>query len=166
MISNSLLACLTDVYKGEILGESAFDRMLIGAAGPEQKFIIGSLRQFETEGKAILRPLLMRLGLPIIEDLASRQAGSTGGLQLNDLPWIERFGDIGDTVKTQFLPRYLELATLVSAEEEPDAARVAAFMGRHERALAAVADNVVAGIPDPVAPVVALLNFPLPRPAT
>jgi hypothetical protein len=29
----------------------------------------------------------------------------------------------------------------------------------------AVADNVVAGSLDPIAPVVALLNFPLPRPA-
>ena len=165
MISSSFQACLSDVYKGEILGESAFDQMLLGAVDSEQIYILGSLLQFETEGKAILRPLLVRLGLPIFEDPESKQAGSAGGNELNGLPWIERFGSLGDIVRTQYLPRYLELATLISAEDEPEAARVAAFMGRHESALVAVADNVVAGNLDPIAPVVALLNFPLPRPA-
>jgi hypothetical protein len=43
--------------------------------------------------------------------------------------------------------------------------RIAAFMGEHERAVIALANNVVNGTPDPVAPLAALLRSPLPRPS-
>jgi hypothetical protein len=164
MITKAFQECLTDVYRGEIIGEAAFDRMLGGLVEPEQKYIIGSLLQFETEGKAIVRPLLVRLGLPIGEDAEAKAQGLAGGTTLNGMPWIERFAGLRDTVKSKFLPRYAELATLVSAEDEPEAARVAKFMAEHERALVALAENVVAGNPNPAAPATALLHFPLPRP--
>ena len=121
--------------------------------------------QFETEGKAIIRPLLMRLGLSMLEDPAGRTGGAAGGAYLNALLWIERFAALQDLVKSTYLPRYLEFATLVSSDEDPDAARVAAFMAAHECAIVALAANVMAGQADPVAPVAALLHFPLPRPA-
>ncbi|MEE4361141.1 MAG: hypothetical protein V2I63_06410 [Pseudomonadales bacterium] len=84
---------------------------------------------------------------------------------MNSLPWAERFGAMRDLVTAHYLPRYEELASLVSADEDPEAARIAAFMGGHERALLTLAENVVAGVDDPAAPVVRLLHFPLPRPA-
>ena len=80
------------------------------------------------------------------------------------LPWVERFAAIQEVVKSTYLPRYLELATLVSKDDDAEAARIAAFMGTHERAIVEVAANVMSGHPDPVAPVAALLHFPLPRP--
>jgi hypothetical protein len=57
--------------------------MLGVADGAQQNYIIGSMLQFEAEGKAIIRPLLMRLGLSMLEDPAGRAAGAAGSLQLN-----------------------------------------------------------------------------------
>ena len=139
--------------------------MLGSADGAEQRYVVGSLLQLETEGKAVIRPLLMQLGLWTVEDPAGRGEGTAAGAALSAVPWAERFAMVRDTTNTVYLPRYLELATLVSAEDDPEAAKVAAFMGRHERALVALAGNVVAGTADPAAPVAALLHFRLPRPA-
>jgi hypothetical protein len=84
---------------------------------------------------------------------------------LSNLPWVERFVALRSLVEANYLPRYVELATLVSVEEDREAARIAAFMGAHERALVKLAANVISGHDDPAAPVAALLHFPLPRPA-
>lgn len=165
MVTKAFRECLVDVYRGEIAGEAVFESMLGSTEGAEQKYAIGSLLQLETEGKAIIRPLLLRLGLWTLDDPAGRAEGASGGAALNALPWTERFAMVRETVNAIYLPRYLELATLVSAEEDAEAARLAAFMGTHERAVLGVAENVMAGTADPVAPVAALLRFPLPRPA-
>lgn len=45
-----------------------------------------------------------------------------------------QFRALHEIVKADFLPRYEELATLVTADEDAEAARLAAFMGDHERA--------------------------------
>ena len=164
MVTKAFRECLIDVYRGEVAGEAVFESMLGIAEGAEQQYVIGSMLQLETEGKAIIRPLLMRLGLSMLEDPEGRAAGSAGGAQLNGLPWVERFAVVHETVRSNYLPRYLELATLVSPDEDREAARIAAFMGSHERAILASAANVMAGTADPVAPLVALLHFPLPRP--
>src|SRR5262249_58959795 len=71
--------CLIDVYRGEGGGEAAFESMLATADGVEQQYVIGSLLQLETEGKAIIRPLLMRLGLSMLEDAEGRAGGAAGG---------------------------------------------------------------------------------------
>ena len=80
------------------------------------------------------------------------------------MPWVERFAAMREIVKANYLPRYEELGTLVTAEEDPEAARIASFMGDHERALVQLAENIIAGTPDPAAPVARLLHFPLPQP--
>jgi len=164
MISNLFKECLADVYHGEVTGETAFGNMLGSAESAEQSYIIGTLFQFETEGKTILRPLLARCGLSIQEDDEARAGGKAASEQMNALPWSQRFAALHDLVKANFLPRYEELAALVSAEEDPEAARIAAFMGEHERALLELSANIVAGTPDPAAPVAALLHHPLPQP--
>lgn len=165
MASRAFREGLIEVYGGEVLGEAVFAEMLAAEAGdPRRAYVVGSLLQLETEAKAMMRPVLARLGLPFTESPEGRAQGVTVGAQLGQLPWVERFAAIHETVSRDFLPRYVELASLVSPEDDPEAARLAAFMGAHERALVAVAANIVAGAQDPVAPVAALLHFPLPRP--
>ncbi len=164
MVSNLFKECLADVYNGEVTGEAAFEHMLGSAETGEQSYIIGTLFQFETEGKAILRPLLTRCGLSIQEGNEARTGAKAASEQMSALPWSERFAAFHDMVKANYLPRYEELAALVSAEEDAEAAHIAAFMGEHERALLQLAANIVAGTPDPAAPVAALLHFPLPPP--
>lgn len=166
MVSHVFRECLLDVYLGEHAGEAAFEAMLSGAEDDEQRYVVGTLLQGETEGKVLMRPLLSRLGLPLL-DLGNMAAGgASAGQQLSQLPWRERFGALAEVVRNNYLPRYEELATLVSAEEDAEAARIARFMGDHERALIAVAENVMQGIPDPAAPFAAILHFPLARHVT
>lgn len=164
MPSKAFQECLLDVYHGEMAGEAAFEGMLARADDPLQRYVVGSLLQFETEGKALMRPLLMRYGLSLRDNHESMSGASAAAKQVNELPWVARFATLGDMVRTNYLPRYVELSTLVSADEDPEAARISLFMASHERALVKLTENVVAGVDDPAAPVTALLHFPLPRP--
>jgi hypothetical protein len=164
MASKEFQECLIDVYRGELTGEVAFESMLGSAETDEERYVLGTMLQFETEGKAMIRPLLMRLGLPMFDDPNGRSDGVAASTAMNSLPWLERFGTMREIVEANYLPRYEELAMLITAEEDSEAARIATFMGNHERALVQLADNIIAGRPDPAAPVAKLLHFPLPRP--
>jgi len=161
MPNQEFLNCLSEVYVGEQVGEVAFEALLGKAETPEQVYIMGSLLQLETEGKALIRPVLSRLGLTMMESAEGRANGLAASQAMGDLPWTERFGAMRDIVTENFLPRYVELATLVSEKEDPESAKLAKFMGDHERALVATAENIVQGRENPAAPVVALLHFPL-----
>src|SRR5262245_17170969 len=91
MATKAFQECLVDVYRGEVSGEAAFASMLGTADGVEQQYVVGTLLQLETEGKALLRPLLVRLGLSMLEDPDTRAAGAAGGAQLGSVPWVECF---------------------------------------------------------------------------
>src|SRR5262245_66313468 len=128
MAAKEVPECAVDLARGEGAGEAAFEAMLGNADGVQQRYVIGSLLQFETEGKAIIRPLLMRLGLSMLEDAEGRAGGAAGGAHLGSLPWVERFVTLRSLVEANYLPRYLELGTLVSAEEDREAARTEGSM--------------------------------------
>ena len=164
MVSSLFRECLMDVYLGEHSGEAAFEVMLAAAENDEQRYVLGTLLQAETEGKAIMRPLISRLGLPLLDENAIGSEGIAAAESLNALPWRERFASMSEFVKANYLARYEELASLVTAEEDPEAAKIAAFMGDHERALIALSDNVANGVEDAAAPVAAILHFPIQRP--
>ena len=50
--------CLLEVYLGEQAGEMIFESMLAMAEDDNQRYIFSNMLQLETEGKAIMRPLL------------------------------------------------------------------------------------------------------------
>lgn len=164
MVSSKFQDCLQDVYFGEHAGEAAFEVMLARAEDTEQHYVLGTLLQAETEGKALMRPLVSRLGLPLLDQGGSSAGGASAAEQLNALPWRDRFAALAETVRTNYLPRYEELASLVTHDEDPEAAKIADFMGIHERTLIAVSENIVKGVADPAAPLAAILHFPLARP--
>jgi hypothetical protein len=164
MPSSLFRDCLADVYLGEQTGEAAFGAMLARAADDAERHVVATLLQAETEAKAMMRPLLFRLGLPMTDNADARAGAEAGAAQLGALPWRERFAALADMVTATYLARYEELAALVTPEEDAEAARIARFMGDHERALLGAARAVAAGAADPVAPVTALLRHPLPRP--
>ncbi|WP_156256268.1 hypothetical protein [Sandarakinorhabdus oryzae] len=163
MVSTLFRECLMDVYIAEHGGEAAFEVMLSHAENDEQRYILGTLLQAETEGKALMRPLISRLGLPLLDPGNTRAETAAATEPFKEVPWRERFVFLGEAVRTTYLPRYEELATLVSADEDAQAAKIAQFMGTHERALLALAVNVIDGVADPAAPVAAILHFPLAR---
>ncbi|WP_225206921.1 hypothetical protein [Novosphingobium huizhouense] len=164
MVSPQFRECLLDVYLAVHAAEAVFEVMLVRAQGAEQRYVLSTLLQGETEAKVVMRPLLSRLGLPITDSEGTSVGGAAAANQLSALPWTDRFDALGDMIRATYLPRYLELATLVTPEEDAEAAAIARFIGEHERAVLQLADNVAQGVPDPAAPLAALLHFPLVRP--
>jgi len=116
--------------------------------------------QLETEGKAIMRPLLVKLGIPIEENITLRNQGLEMAESFKGITFKEQFENIYQSVKNYYLPQYEELSALVD-EEDSEACFIANFMGEHERSILLAADNIIKDKQDPVKPVRDLLRFPL-----
>ena len=152
--------CLTEVYLGEQAGEMIFESLLTTAEDDNQRYIFSNMLQFETEGKTIMRPLLIKLGLPIEENKALRNQGLEIADSFKEMSFKEQFENIYQSVKNYYLPQYEELSTLVD-EEDSEAYYIANFMGEHERSILLAADNLIKDKQDPVKPIRDLLKFPI-----
>ena len=152
--------CLLDVYHAEQTGEVIFESMLRYAQNKEERFILGSMLQLETEAKAIMRPSLVQLGLPIEEEKLSREQGIIIGESFKEMPFAELMQNIEQSVRNIYLPQYEELETLIT-EEDSDYFKLAKFMGDHERALLLSAENINSNFEDPMKPVTEMLRFPI-----
>ena len=152
--------CLTEVYLGEQAGEMIFDSLLMMAEDDDQRYIFSNMLQLETEGKAIMRPLLVKLGIPIEENITLRNQGLEMAESFKGITFKEQFENIYQSVKNYYLPQYEELSALVD-EEDSEACFIANFMGEHERSILLAADNIIKDKQDPVKPVRDLLRFPL-----
>lgn len=152
--------CLLDVYHAEQTGEVIFESMLRYAQNKEERFILGSMLQLETEAKAIMRPSLVQLELPIEEEKLSREQGIIIGESFKEIPFAELMQNIEQSVRNIYLPQYEELETLIT-EEDSDYFKLAKFMGDHERALLLSAENINSNFDDPMKPVTEMLRFPI-----
>ena len=152
--------CLSEVYLGEQAGEMIFDSLLTMAEDDDQRYIFSNMLQLETEGKAIMRPLLVKLGIPIEENITLRNQGLEMAESFKGITFKEQFENIYQSVKNYYLPQYEELSTLVD-EEDAEACFIANFMGEHERSILLAADNIIKDKQDPIKPVRDLLRFPL-----
>ena len=152
--------CLLDVYHAEQTGEVIFESMLRYAQNKEERFILGSMLQLETEAKAIMRPSLVQLELPIEEEKLSREQGIIIGESFKEIPFAELMQNIEQSVRNIYLPQYEELETLIT-EEDTDYFILAKFMGDHERALLLSAENINSNFDDPMKPVTEMLRFPI-----
>ena len=152
--------CLLDVYHAEQTGEVIFESMLRYAQNKEERFILGSMLQLETEAKAIMRPSLVQLELPIEEEKLSREQGIIIGESFKEIPFAELMQNIEQSVRNIYLPQYEELETLIT-EEDSDYFNLAKFMGDHERALLLSAENINSNFDDPMKPVTEMLRFPI-----
>ncbi len=152
--------CLTEVYLGEQAGEMIFDSLLTMAEDDDQRYIFSNMLQLETEGKAIMRPLLVKLGIPIEENITLRNQGLEMAESFKGITFKEQFENIYQSVKNYYLPQYEELSALVD-EEDSEACFIANFMGEHERSILLAADNIIKDKQDPVKPIRDLLRFPL-----
>ena len=154
--------CLLEVYLGEQAGEMIFEAMLPKAEDENQRYIFSNMLQLETEGKAIMRPLLVKLGIPIEENKLLRQQSLEIAENFVGMTFKEQFENIYQSVKNHYLPQYEELLTLVNEEEEDDEAFfIANFMGDHERSILLASENIINDVSDPVQPIRDLLRFPI-----
>ena len=154
--------CLLEVYLGEQAGEMIFEAMLPKAEDENQRYIFSNMLQLETEGKAIMRPLLVKLGIPIEENKLLRQQSLEIAENFVGMTFKEQFENIYQSVKNHYLPQYEELLTLVNEEEDDDEALfIANFMGDHERSILLASENIINDVSDPVQPIRDLLRFPI-----
>ena len=86
--------CLSEVYLGEQAGEMIFDSLLTMAEDDDQRYIFSNMLQLETEGKAIMRPLLVKLGIPIEENITLRNQGLEMAENFKGLTFKEQFENI------------------------------------------------------------------------
>ena len=126
----------------------------------KKRDIYGSMLQFETEAKAVMRPLLLKLDLPIGEEIVSRERGIEIGLSLKEVPFKELMKDVEKSIENHYLPLYEELENLAD-EEEAEECFVSKFMGDHERALLLTARNFLLDKDDSIKPITSMLRFPL-----
>ena len=153
--------CLLEVYLGEQAGEMIFEAMLPKAEDENQRYIFSNMLQLETEGKAIMRPLLVKLGIPIEENKLLRQQSLEIAENFKGMAFKEQFENIYQSVKNHYLPMYEELSTLIDEEEDKEAYFIAKFMGDHERSILLASENIIKNVPDPVRPIRDLLRFPI-----
>lgn len=165
MVSKMYQECLLDIYRGEQEGEAIFDAVLRNAVDDKQKYVLGSFLQLETEGKARIRPVLSKLGISAAEDAKAKADATALAESMAHMPWKDQFEAMAAGIEAEFLAMYQELATLVTEEEDAEAYQLAKFMGDHELAVMVASANLAAGTPDPIAPIVNLLQFPLSKPA-
>ena len=126
-----------------------------------QSYILGSLLHLETEGNLVMRPLILKLGLPFADNENAIAEGESAAQAMMDLSWTAKLVAIVSIIREHGLPQYEALVGMVSAKIEKDAYDLALFMGEHERIILAAAENMVAGKKDPMAPLAKILNFPL-----
>ena len=97
--------CLTEVYLGEQAGEMIFESLLTTAEDDNQRYIFSNMLQLETEGKAIMRPLLVKLGIPIEENKLLRDQGLQIAESFKEMSFTEKFENIYQSVKNYYLPQ-------------------------------------------------------------
>jgi hypothetical protein len=164
MASAETLACMAELYQGEIAGEIMFEALIAEHESPAARHLLGAVLQAESETKARLRPAMVRLGVPITASELSRNLAETYLAPLKGLAWPDFLAALDAGVRSVGVPRYEEIARIAAADGDPIAVEVANYMVIHETALAEMVARAIEGDPSPTRGLDALLHFPLPPP--
>ena len=148
------------VYQGEVFGEALFNAWLSKESDEDKRYKLANLVQLETEMKARLRPLALKLGL----DLAQRDMREKVDAALNgysSMPWVQVMAKLRDGT-AWYLERFKALADAAADSHEAETMRI---MVTHEVALNKFALLELAGSTEnSIDEVVGQLLFPIPRP--
>jgi len=106
MASQEFRESLLEVYYGEQFGEAVFETLLQFAEDDEQRYVMGSLLQLETEARARMRPVLVKLGLSIADNPDSRASGVEAANAIGAMGWLEKFAVMVEGIKSSGLPKY------------------------------------------------------------
>ena len=161
LISGEFKESLLNVYRGEQFGEAFYETLLAETDDENEKVILASLLQLETEGKAKVRPFIIKYGLPAYDNPQSITGGVETARRLANESWRTKFEAMAVIIREQGLPQYEGLIKKVDPDEEPEAAELAEFVGAHERVILEVCENVVNDTPNPTSPLDDFLHFPI-----
>jgi hypothetical protein len=159
-MTDAYLEGVRALYDGEVFGERVLLTLYAAAKAPRDAYHFATILQLETETKARLRPLMLKYGLGLDETgdpavIPPRVEAYLGG------DW--RGYAVGMAVRLRpILTRYEAIAALGPSEDQP----ILQAVVRHEAALLAWAEAEAEGPSDEsLAPIIALLNFPVTPPA-
>tara|TARA_Y100001958_G_C21240397_1_gene567904 strand:- start:479 stop:1009 length:531 start_codon:yes stop_codon:yes gene_type:complete len=161
LISGEFKENLLNVYRGEQFGEAFYATLLAETDDENEVVILAALLQLETEGKARVRPFIVKYGLPAYDNPNSIAGGVETARGLENESWRNKFEAMAAIIREQGLPQYEGLLEKVIPEEEPEAAELAEFVAAHERVILEVCENVVNGTPNPTSPLDDFLHFPI-----
>jgi len=161
LISADFKESLLNVYHGEQFGEAFYSTLLADTDDDNEKVILAALLQLETEGKARVRPFIVKYGLPAHDNPKSISGGVETAKSLSNENWKSKFEAMVAIIKKQGLPEYEGLKEKVIPEENPEAAELAEFVAAHERVILEVCENVVNGVSKPTSPLDIFLHFPV-----
>ncbi len=145
------------LFDGEVMGERLLLALHAAAKTPRDAAHFATLLQLETETKARLRPLIVKLGLRLAEtaDLSGVPARVAGYL---DSVWAA-YAAATATHLRGVLARYEAIAAMGPPEDQP----VLRAVVRHEAALLRWAEMESAGpSSESLAAVTEMLAFPMP----
>ncbi len=145
---------------GEMLGEAMTSALAEAAETPEQRYKWASLLQLESETKVRLRAFAAGIGVSVLEDEERRRQGVERAGAMAGMNWAEAMASFRDLVAPA-VGWYRKLEAMGPDADKPTLRAALA----HEVALLDFLDAELEGEPDAIAPVVALLDHPLPRPA-
>jgi hypothetical protein len=151
---------IEEMYQGEIIGEVALNGMLPLFTEAERQYKLATILQLETETKARLRPTLLRLGIELGEQEASRNAGQQMADAMRGKTWQEAMATLRDGVEP-YVRRYQEILESTPSEYRD----IAESMVVHEQSIVDFAVLELDGHGErSVKSIEAQLKFKLPRP--
>jgi hypothetical protein len=144
---------------GEMLGEAMTSALAEAAETPDQRYKWASLLQLESETKVRLRAFAAGIGASVLEDEDRRRQGIERAEAMAGMSWAEAMASFRDLVAPA-VGWYRKLEAMGPDADKPMLRAALA----HEVALLDFLDAELRGEPDAIAPVVALLDHPLPLP--
>ena len=152
---------LLNVYYGEQFGEAFYATLLAETENEIEKLILTTLLQLETEGKARVRPFIVKYGLPAHDNPKSISGGVETAKNLANENWQSKFEAMVFINNEQGLPEHEGLMEKVNPEEDLEAIELAEFVGAHERVILGMYENVVNRVLNPAGPLDDFLRFPI-----
>lgn len=153
MDRETYLSELSAAYQGEVRGEAGFRYLAEHCGNPDEAAAWRLLARLEAMTRATLEPLLRRHGLDTAPDPEQRRAGLERAERRAAMGWAGAIRSMSKTLPA-FVERYAALEAGGSTEDKD----ALAFLSAHEVALQRVCSAVLAGDPDPLAPVRELLG--------
>ena len=151
---------LLNIYYCEQSGEAFYATLLAETDDDNEDLILPALLQLKTEGKAGVRPFIIKYGLLAHDNPKSISGGVETANKLANGNWRSKFEAMVAIIKQQGLPKYEGPMEKVNIEEDLEATKLAQFVDAHERVILQVCE-IVNGILNPASPLDDFLRFPI-----
>lgn len=154
---------LAEFYRAEVIGEAIFSALIEASSNPIEQLKLAHLLQLETETKAWLRPLMVRVGLNVAEPAEFREPAKEIAASLAPLAWPDKMRAIAGFVP-DLVNQYRAYSEAARSRGDVEQAAVCDFMVDHELAQDEFARFELAGEEPAISlkPLMRQSRYPLP----